>query len=47
MKMHLLNLLSALGATEAEKQTISKQFNEQIVTNSAVKEALTKLRNDR
>jgi len=44
MKMHLLNLLSALGANEHEKQIISKQFSEQTVTNSAVKEALTKLR---
>jgi hydroxymethylglutaryl-CoA reductase len=45
MKMHLLNLLSALGASEEEKQIISKQFSEQTVTNSAVKEALNQLRN--
>ena len=44
MKMHLFNLLSSLGANEHEKQIISKQFSEQTVTNSAVKEALTKLR---
>lgn len=47
MKMHLLNLLSALGASEEEKQIISKQFSEQTVTNSAVKEALNQLRNGR
>jgi len=47
MKMHLFNLLSALEASEEEKQIISKQFSEQIVTNSAVKEALNQLRNGR
>jgi hydroxymethylglutaryl-CoA reductase len=47
MKMHLLNLLSAVGASEEEKQIISKQFSEQTVTNSAVKEALNQLRNGR
>jgi len=47
MKMHLLNLLSALGASEEEKQIISKQFSEHTVTNSAVKEALNQLRNGR
>lgn len=47
MKMHLFNLLSALEASEEEKQIISKKFSEQIVTNSAVKEALNQLRNGR
>lgn len=45
MKMHLLNLLSALGATEQEKVQVANMLSEQTVTNASVKEALSTLRN--
>ncbi|WP_343487988.1 hydroxymethylglutaryl-CoA reductase, degradative [Allomuricauda sp. d1] len=44
MKMHLLNILNQLEATEAEKSQLVKKFKEQTVSNAAVKEALNKLR---
>lgn len=43
MKMHLLNMLNQLGATEQEKQKLVTYFKDNIVTNSSVKEALKKM----
>jgi len=43
MKMHLLNMLNQLGATEQEKQKLVIYFKDNIVTNSSVKEALKKM----
>ena len=45
MKMHLLNLLNQLGATETEKQQLVRFFKDHTVSNAAVKEAFDKLRN--
>ncbi len=45
MKMHLLNLLSALGATEHEKAQVTRMLSEQTVTNASVKAALSSIRN--
>lgn len=44
MKMHLLNMLNQLGATESEKQQLVAHFMNQTVTNASVKEALEKLK---
>ncbi|WP_350286249.1 hydroxymethylglutaryl-CoA reductase, degradative [uncultured Croceitalea sp.] len=44
MKMHLLNLLNQLGATEAEKKSIVAHFKTNTVSNAAVKEALQNIR---
>ncbi|WP_108246952.1 hydroxymethylglutaryl-CoA reductase, degradative [Muricauda brasiliensis] len=44
MKMHLLNMLNQLGATEAEKQKLVTYFKDQTVTNASVKEALESLK---
>ncbi|MBO0321450.1 hydroxymethylglutaryl-CoA reductase, degradative [Muricauda sp. CAU 1633] len=43
MKMHLLNMLNQMGATEAEKQQLVEHFKYHIVTNASVKEALEKI----
>lgn len=43
MKMHLLNMLNQLGATEEQKQQLVTHFKEATVTNASVKEALEKL----
>ena len=43
MKMHLLNLLNQLGASEAEKQQLVRHFKTNVVTNASVKEALAKI----
>ncbi|WP_136465900.1 hydroxymethylglutaryl-CoA reductase, degradative [Flagellimonas onchidii] len=43
MKMHLLNLLNQMGATESEKQQLVQYFKTHAVTNASVKEALEKL----
>ncbi len=43
MKMHLLNMLNQMGATEAEKQQLVEHFKHRIVTNASVKEALEKI----
>ncbi len=40
MKMHLLNLLNQMGATEDEKQQLVQYFKTHAVTNASVKEAL-------
>ncbi|MEZ4810602.1 MAG: hydroxymethylglutaryl-CoA reductase, degradative [Allomuricauda sp.] len=43
MKMHLLNMLNQLGATETEKEELITYFKTHIVTNASVKEALEKI----
>ncbi|WP_036380200.1 hydroxymethylglutaryl-CoA reductase, degradative [Muricauda sp. MAR_2010_75] len=43
MKMHLLNMLNQLGATETEKQQLVEHFKYHVVTNASVKEALEKI----
>ncbi|TAI48041.1 hydroxymethylglutaryl-CoA reductase, degradative [Flagellimonas allohymeniacidonis] len=40
MKMHLMNLLNQMGATEDEKTTLVNYFKDRTVTNASVKEAL-------
>ncbi|MCK0161592.1 hydroxymethylglutaryl-CoA reductase, degradative [Allomuricauda sp. F6463D] len=44
MKMHLLNMLNQLGATETEKQLLVTYFKDQTVTNASVKEALERIK---
>jgi len=44
MKMHLLNLLNQLGASEPEKKKLVNFFKDNTVTNTAVKEALENMR---
>lgn len=44
MKMHLLNILNQLGATDSEKKRIVTHFKNHTVTHSAVVEAFEKLR---
>ncbi|GAB4508591.1 MAG: hydroxymethylglutaryl-CoA reductase, degradative [Allomuricauda sp.] len=44
MKMHLLNMLNQLGATESEKQVLVTYFKDKTVTNASVKEALEQLK---
>ena len=46
MKMHLLNMLNQMGATETEKQQLVTYFKDQIVTNASVKEALEKIKSE-
>jgi hydroxymethylglutaryl-CoA reductase len=46
MKMHLLNMLNQLGATEVEKQQLVNHFKDQTVTNASVKEALERLKSN-
>ncbi len=46
MKMHLLNILNQLGATEEEKETLTDSFKKHIATHNAVVEAFQKLRNE-
>ncbi|MEC7264031.1 MAG: hydroxymethylglutaryl-CoA reductase, degradative [Bacteroidota bacterium] len=43
MKMHLLNMLNQMGATESEKAQLVHYFKHETVTNASVKEALEKL----
>ena len=43
MKMHLLNMLNQMGATESEKRQLVDYFKTHIVTNASVKEALEKI----
>lgn len=45
MKMHLMNILNQLEATEDEKITLTAAFRHKTVSNAAVKNALKKLRN--
>ena len=44
MKMHLLNMLNQLEASEKEKELLVKHFKERTVSNAAVKERLELLR---
>ncbi|MEC7770383.1 MAG: hydroxymethylglutaryl-CoA reductase, degradative [Bacteroidota bacterium] len=46
MKMHLLNMLNQLGATEAEKQQLVTYFKDQTVTNASVKEAFERIKSN-
>ncbi|WP_420320448.1 hydroxymethylglutaryl-CoA reductase, degradative [Flagellimonas sp.] len=46
MKMHLLNLLNQMGATESEKQELVQYFKTHTVTNASVKEALEKMQSE-
>ena len=46
MKMHLLNILNQLGATDLEKDDIIDYFKNHTVTHSAVVEAFEKLRSN-
>ena len=43
MKMHLLNMLNQMGASEAEKVQLVDYFKHHTVTNASVKEALGKI----
>lgn len=43
MKMHLMNMLNQMGATEREKAQLVHYFKHETVTNASVKEALEKL----
>ncbi len=45
MKMHLLNMLNQMGATEKEKEKLIDYFKTNIVSNASVKEALENVRN--
>ncbi len=45
MKMHLLNILNQLGATEQEKRSLIEHFKKNAATHNAITEALEKLRN--
>jgi len=44
MKMHLLNMLNQLGASETEKEALVDYFKERTVSNASVKEGLEQLR---
>ena len=46
MKMHLLNILNQLGATDKEKQLLTTHFKTNTVTHSAVVTAYNNLKND-
>ena len=43
MKMHLLNMLNQMGATDSEKRQLVDYFRDHAVTNSSVKEALERI----
>ena len=45
MKMHLLNILNQLGATDEDKKTLVQHFKNNIATHSAVVEAYKNLKN--
>jgi hydroxymethylglutaryl-CoA reductase len=44
MKMHLLNILNQLGATEQEKCSLIEHFKKNAATHNAVKTAFVELR---
>ncbi|MFS4494364.1 hydroxymethylglutaryl-CoA reductase, degradative [Maribacter sp. 2308TA10-17] len=46
MKMHLLNILNQLGATDQEKSTLTKYFKKNTATHSSVVEAFENLRKE-
>ncbi|SHG47517.1 hydroxymethylglutaryl-CoA reductase, degradative [Flagellimonas flava] len=43
MKMHLMNMLNQMGATESEKEQLVAYFKDHTVTNASVKQALEKI----
>ncbi|MEM9648738.1 MAG: hydroxymethylglutaryl-CoA reductase, partial [Bacteroidota bacterium] len=43
MKMHLMNILNQMGATEREKEQLVAYFKDHTVTNASVKQALEKI----
>ncbi len=45
MKMHLMNILNQLGATDQEKDTLTNHFKKNAATHNAVVEAFKNLRN--
>ena len=45
MKMHLMNMLNQLGASQDEKAKLISYFKDKTVTNASVKEALEDIRN--
>ncbi|NJB71886.1 hydroxymethylglutaryl-CoA reductase [Saonia flava] len=45
MKMHLMNIINQLGATEEEKKTLVEYFKKNTVTHTAVHEAYKRFRN--
>lgn len=47
MKMHLLNMLNQIGASENEKQQLVEHFKNHTVTNASVKEALEKIQSQK
>ncbi|MDC6385013.1 hydroxymethylglutaryl-CoA reductase, degradative [Flagellimonas taeanensis] len=47
MKMHLLNMLNQMGASENEKKQLVEYFKNHTVTNASVKEALDKIQSKR
>jgi hydroxymethylglutaryl-CoA reductase len=44
MKMHLLNILNQMGATEDEKKRLVEHFKKHSATHSAVVDALQEIR---
>lgn len=46
MKMHLLNMLNQLGATDEQKKQLVVHFKDNLVSNASVKEALEKIQKD-
>lgn len=46
MKMHLLNMLNQMGASESEKLQLVDYFKDNKVTNASVKEALEKIQSN-
>ena len=44
MKMHLLNMLNQMGASDGEKKQLVEYFKERTVSNASVKEGLERLR---
>ena len=46
MKMHLLNILNQMGASDDEKKTLVNYFKKNTATHGAVVQALQKLRED-
>lgn len=45
MKMHLINILNQLEATEEEREVVKKEFENQVVSFQGVRATLAKLRN--
>ncbi|MEC8832544.1 MAG: hydroxymethylglutaryl-CoA reductase, degradative [Bacteroidota bacterium] len=46
MKMHLLNMLNQLGATDSEKEQLVTYFKDQTVTTASVKEAFERIKSN-